>query len=324
MKYMLEDFHKIAFSGYEYKLPDSVLLIVNKLISETGIVTNSRPSNESIENTDSRYKTKGNFLNSKKQKKFPKVENIDEMWETAKPFKVTKIEKKEGIDKIINDIRTSLNKISSKNYDAQKESIFGLIDKIMSEEEDDLSITIIANAIFDIASTNKFYSELYAKLYKEMIDKYVVFENNIHTVIDQFKGGVENIKCVDGNVDYDKFCDNNKINDKRKALTSFIVNLMKQNVLEKQQISDIIVYLLDIVFDFVDKEDKTYQIEEITENVYIFVTLSFTDLNDNTSWSDILLKIKDLANYKAKEHLSISSRSIFKYMDILDKIGGTK
>jgi len=322
MKYLLTDFQTIAFSGYEYKLPDSVMLIVNKLISETGIVTNSRPTVEtsSSESGDSRYKTKGYFSNSKKQKKFPKVENIDEMWETAKPFKVTKIEKKEGMDKIINDIRTCLNKISSKNYDAQKESIFELIDKIILEEEDELSVNTIANAIFDIASTNKFYSELYAKLYKEMIVKYVVFENNIHNVINQYKVSVENIQYVDGNVDYDKFCDNNKINDKRKALTSFIVNLMKQNVLEKQQISDIIVYLLDIVFDFVDKEDKKYQIEEITENIYIFITLSFIDLKDDSSWSNIFLKIKDLANFGARGHVSISSRSIFKYMDILDKI----
>jgi hypothetical protein len=271
-----------------------------------------------------------NINNGRKNKNFQKRETIDESWETAKPFKVTNIEKKEGIDKLINDIRAALNKISNKNYETQRDSIFEQIDKIISDDssdEDEYKINnnnadsiTIANAIFDIASTNKFYSELYATLYKELSNNYVIFQYNIHQIIEQYKDNISSIQFVDPNVDYDKFCDNNKLNDKRKALTTFIVNLMKQDVLEQTQIISIIQYLLDIVFKNAEIENKNCEIEEITENVFIFISMTVSHLKEHELWENIENNIKKLSQYKAKEHLSISSRSIFKYMDILDQI----
>jgi predicted GIY-YIG superfamily endonuclease len=138
--------------------------------------------------------------------------------------------------------------------------------------------------------------------------------------IEQYKSSISSIEFVDPNVNYDKFCDNNKINDKRKALTTFIVNLMKKDLLAKSQISYLILHLIDIVFKNIDVENKNYEIEEITENIFIFITLSISDLKDHDTWESIYSKIKNLSQCKAKENLRISSRSIFKYMDILDQI----
>jgi hypothetical protein len=332
MKYTLQDFTDTVFSGYDYKLPDSTVSIIQKLVGDIGVTLNSKPTEtRSTDNTESNYKKNSYFNNAKKSKNYPKRENIDELWETTKPFKPTNIDKKEGIEKLLNDIRASLNKISNKNYETQRDIIFEHIDKIISDEEvsegeeecetnkasDAISI---ANSIFDIASTNKFYSELYATLYKELSQNYVVFQSNIHHIIEQYKSSISSIEFVDPNVNYDKFCDNNKINDKRKALTTFIVNLMKKDLLAKSQISYLILHLIDLVFKHIDIENKNYEIEEITENIFIFITLSISDLKDHDTWENIYSKIKKLSQCKAKEHLSISSRSIFKYMDILDQI----
>jgi len=328
MKYTLQDFNDVAFSGYDYKLPEIVLNNIKNLVIELGITANSKPTTEqrSAENTDSKYKKNNYFGNSKKNKNYVKRDNTDDLWETVKPFKATKIDKKEGMDKLINDVRACLNKISNKNYETQRDVIFEQIDKIISEDDDEEDqdknndASIIANAIFEIASTNKFYSELYATLYKELTSNYVIFKNNIYRIIENYKESVSSIKIVDPNVDYDSFCDNNKINDKRKALTTFIVNLMKQNVLEKTEVVNIILYLFDLVFKNVDVENKNYEIEEITENIFIFITISIYDLKDHELWGKLFDNIKNLSQFKAKEHLSISSRAIFKYMDILDNI----
>jgi hypothetical protein len=332
MKYTLHDFNDIVFSGYDYKLPEVVINTINKLLIETGISTSTKTTTEirSSEITETKYKKGGYFNNAKKTKTFTKRENIDDVWEATKVFKPTKINKKEGIDKLINDIRICLNKISNKNYETQRDVIFEYIDKIIShddstdEDENEINknqdVNNIANAIFEIASGNKFYSEVYATLYKELSNKYLLFQNNIHSIIDQYKESISAIKFVDPNSDYDKFCDNNKINDNRKALTTFIVNLMKQNVLEKNDVIHVIMYLFDKVNNDVDIEDKTYEVEEITENIFILITLSVHDLKTHEQWDVILLNIKSLSQFKAKEHLSISSRSIFKYMDIMDKI----
>jgi hypothetical protein len=325
MRYTLQDFEKVSFLDIDYKLPESIILTITKLASEIGVLVGSKQSSESITNENSHKKNNG--FGNKKNRGFQRRENINDLWETEKVFKPTKIEKKDGTEKLLNDIRTCLNKISSKNYEVQRDAIFENIDKIISDDSSDdesnsksIDIGNITNAIFEIASTNKFYSELYATLYKELSVNFAKFRENIDSVIDDYRAGIANIQFVDPNVDYDKFCDNNKVNDKRKALTAFIVNLTKQNVIEKEKTLQLIKQLLCIVMESADIENKKYEVEEITENIYLFVTLSISDLKEESSWNEILSSVKTLSQYKVKDHLSITSRSVFKYMDIIDQL----
>jgi hypothetical protein len=322
MKYTLQDYSDIIFAGYDYKLPENVNVAIKKLVAEFG-VTEKRSS----DNTDNKFKKPGYFNNSRRPKK---SENNDEVWEKQKVFKATVIDKKEGIEKSINDIRISLNKISSKNYETHRDTIIEYISNILkvnddSSDEDEkvnnsIEINSISTAIFEIASTNKFYSELYATLYKELIEKFEIFRENVDQIIENYKNDIHKISYIDPNKDYDKFCDNNKLNDKRKALSMFIVNLMKKGVIEKPIVSDIILYLEDIVAKNVDVENMVYEIEEITENLYILVTESVSEFKGTNAWVNILSNITLFSKYKTKEHISISSRAIFKYMDILDRI----
>jgi hypothetical protein len=325
MKYTLQDYSELVFTGYDYKLPDGVNAIIKKLVAEFG--TSPVQESRTADNNDAKFKKPGYFNNSRK----PKRNDISEdTWEKQKAFKATVIEKKEGIEKSINDIRICLNKISNKNYETQKDAIVEYIINITknddeSSDEDEKTynpndINSISTAIFEIASTNKFYSELYATLYKELIEKFAVFRDNVDLIIENYKNDVHKIKFVDPNTEYDKFCDNNKLNDKRKALSMFIVNLMKKGVIEKSIVSEIILYLEDIVAKNVDIENMVYEIEEITENLFILVTESAVDFRGTGVWETIMSNITLFSKYKAKEHLSISSRAIFKYMDILDRI----
>ena len=329
MRYTLQDYSEIVFSDYDYKLPDNVNATIKKLVDEFGTVmhTESRPS----ETADTKFKKSGYFNNSRKPKR---GDNMEENWEKQKAFKATVMEKKEGIEKSINDIRICLNKISNKNYETHRDTIIEFIKNITKSSDDSSDedekvdnskdINSISIAIFEIASTNKFYSELYATLYKELIEKFAVFRDNVDQIIENYKNDIHKIQFVDPNTDYDKFCDNNKLNDKRKALSMFIVNLMKQGVIEKSIVADVILYLEDIVAKNVDIENMIYEIEEITENLYILVTESAVDFKGTDVWNTIISNIESFSRYKAKEHLSISSRSIFKYMDILDRIKNLK
>jgi hypothetical protein len=104
MKYTLQDFNDIVFSGYDYKLPEIVINTINKLLVETGISTSVKSTTEtrSPETSESKYKKGGYFNNnSKKTKPFQKRENIDDVWEATKAFKPTKINKnlQKGSDK---------------------------------------------------------------------------------------------------------------------------------------------------------------------------------------------------------------------------------
>jgi hypothetical protein len=327
MKYTLQDYSEVIFTGYDYKLPDNVNFIIKKLITEFGTISQTTEV-RSVDNNDPKFKKPAYFNNSRKPKR--NDASVEEVWEKTKAFKATVIEKKDGIEKSINDIRICLNKISNKNYETHRDTIIEYIVNLTKSNDDSSDddehvvntsdINNISAAIFEIASTNKFYSELYATLYKELIERFPSFRDNVDQIIESYKEDIHKIQFVDPNQDYDKFCDNNKLNDKRKALSTFIVNLMKQGVIDKHLVSDIILYLEDIVTKNVDIANMVYEIEEITENIYLFVTLAISELKTHESWDKVLSNIVVLSKYKAKEHLSISSRAIFKYMDILDRI----
>jgi hypothetical protein len=329
--YQLEDYNRITFDGLNYSLPVTIMELINKLTME---INNIAPSPiHTTSNSDYKSK-KEEFGNYKKSKSNHRNKSIsDEEWNTIRNFKVTKIDKKEGIDKSVNDIRVCLNKISVKNYEVQRDILLELIGKTLeeidseeSDEEEDINakkennIKKIVTAIFDIACNNKMNSELYANLYKELIQKYEIFNDIIVEYIANYKENIRDINYIDPNTDYDAFCNYNKSNDRRKSLSLFIVNLMKKGIIEKKVVVDIIIYFQDIIFQYVDLSNKTNEIEEITENLFILVPCSKSICNDQVEWTMILDNINTISKLKSKDKQSLSSRAIFKYMDILDQL----
>ena len=322
-KYNLEQFKTIQLSHFSYVLPDVVLSIVANLSKELGVLNTPSTSTSYIGKTNNDY---GFSDNNNKYRKNRSIPLVSKPWEKVKPFKTTVIDKKEGMDKRINDIRICLNKISNKNYDIQRDSIIQYIEELRNEieEEEELlqfSQQKIATAIFDIASNNKFYSVLYAVLYKELIEKFSVFKEILGGFIDLYLTNMKLIEYVDPNTDYDKYCLNNKENDKRKAMSVFIVNLMKNDILEKEQVLTIIKQLQEMVLNYIDTPDKLNEVEEITENIFLFITTAKDDFTiDNELWKSIVETVRTCSQMKYKEHPSLSSRAVFKYMDILDKL----
>jgi len=330
--YQLEDYNRITFDGLNYNLPLTIMELINKLTME---INNIAPM--PIHNNGEQKQKKEEFGNYKKSKLTNRNKPIsDEDWNSIRNFKVTKIDKKEGIDKSINDIRVCLNKISIKNYEVQRDALLELIGKTLgeidseeSEEEEEENtntntkennIKKIVTAIFDIACNNKINSELYANLYKELIKKYEIFNDVIVEYIDNYKENVRDINYIDPNTDYDAFCNYNKSNDRRKSLSLFIINLMKKGIIEKKAVVDVIIYFQDIIFQYVDLPNKTNEVEEITENLFILVPSSKSLCNDQVEWTMILDNINTISKMKSKEKQSLSTRAIFKYMDILDQM----
>ena len=327
VSYNIETINKIQEKGFTYTLPEEVKNNIKKLVDDLGILIIT--SNTLINNKQGDYcnrfdRDRGESSRYKKPRfdarnKFVSA-NAEQVWEKQKAFIATKIEKKEGIEKLINDIRICLNKISTKNYDSQKDSIIQYIDQIIENEEDVNDLNIIAISIFDTASTNKFYSELYATLYNELTIKYPIFKVIINEFIDKYLESINKISYIESEVDYDKYCNNNKDNDKRRATTVFMVNLMKKNLFDKTSVLNIVIKLQDLVLSFIDQEKKLNEVDEITENIFLFISSSDKEFINEEIWNAVVNNIKECSQLKVKEHLSISSRSIFKYKDIVDLI----
>jgi hypothetical protein len=277
-----------------------------------------------------------------------------EDWESLRNFKTTKIEEPvKGIDKDLTEIRIALNKISVNNYAIQREIIvqkiyelqkqlsspktpifvsqFNALDwedeedgdvEIQKENKEDVNLIPIGNAIFEIASSNKFFSELYAELYAELSKIFPIFNTIASDFLVKYMESLPKIRYVDPNVDYDGFCTYTKENDVKKATSTFIINLMKKGVLPLASVIDIILRLYEILVEYIHIDGKLNEVEELAENWAILITNSKdTILSEDDIWnSKIVPNLRTLSQMKPKELPSLSNRVIFKWMNILDSL----
>lgn len=203
-----------------------------------------------------------------------------------------------------------LNKLTDKNYDKLKIEIFEVILNIKKEEE----IDNITNKIFKIASSNMFYSNLFSKLYKELIDKnnnfYYVFQDNFIL----YTKTLRDIEYVDSNVDYDKYCEYIKKITELKAGLLFFTNLMKFNICSIENIITLCDELIDIYKLEILKNNEEYK-TEILESIFIIIKETYDYLVFNHSWEIIYNNILYIKN---NEHTTKKIR--FKCLDIIDFI----
>lgn len=250
-------------------------------------------------------------------------------WNALKPvFKATKMETKEGIDKDINDIRILLNKLSNKKYDDQKTEILTLIQTIFEKLEEGESnaqeaVQKIGQFIFDIASTNQFFSELYAGLYEDLVAQHAVFTEILEVFVAKFQSTLDAVPYCDPNTDYDGFCQYTKHNERRRATASFFVMLVVRKVLSGERLATLVMHIQRIMETAITEENRTNEVEELTEVLFLLITLGATLLraDDSHCWeSSIFPALQTMSQRKAKEFTSLSSRAVFKHRDILDKL----
>ena len=339
MKYTLEDFNNITFNGFKFNFPEDTLKIISEIALEVGspnyvktpvFQKRENPMKYSNMNTNIDSDKKLSASSNRRRRGNKGMEMInDDDWEIIRTFNTTKIEEKVGIDSKIDILRSNMNKLSDKNYHDIKDKIIETVDNIFQDDTDSDEILKIVTTIFEIASTNRFYSKIYADLYTELIKKYDimmdVFENNFNKFLDLF----DTIEYVEPNVDYDRFCKINKDNEKRKALSAFFINLMNNKIITEVKIRNIIRILFNQLYHFINQDNKKNEVDELTENVAVLynkdlfkcdVNLKKRDeidyeLIDNFTITELIEKI---AHSKTKNYLSLTNKSIFKFMDLIE------
>jgi hypothetical protein len=232
------------------------------------------------------------------------------------PFKKTVIETKEGIEHTVNEIRIYLNKMSKKNYETQKEKIFELIGKV--ENDDQENFKKIAHFIFEISSSNKFFCELYAMLYKELMDKYVLYENTLNDFIETFKESLKHLSYCNQNEDYEKYCNHVKESDKKKGIATFIPALFHLGVISKETVFSIVRVIQSLIFSYLEdnNNEENNTLEELGDILFIIVSSVISTVNEGGSMDEITVNIKTLSSLKLKENRKLSSRFLFKMQDL--------
>lgn len=320
LMYSLQDFNKISYNGFEVTLPEDVIKDINELVKKVGSPSYIKtPVFQKIGRNDI------GISNAKKRrdKERERQENHDN-WERIKKFYPTKIEEKTGIDSQVNNIRSFLNKLTDKNSIEITNNIIEIIkevNKLENVEERNENIKKIGNVLFDIASTNRFFSKVYADVYSclcsECEDFYEIIETNYEIYMNSFS----NINYVAPETDYNTFCQNNKLNDKRRALSAFFLNLYCSGVIPFEKIEKIVVYLLNTINTLVNEDDKEAIIDEFTENVFILYSkdMEYSEVLKLNNNNTIFGTISFYANSKSTGHNfpSLTTKCTFKYMDMI-------
>lgn len=320
LKYSLKDFTDIAFNGFNFEISPAVIDVISKLAQEVG--SPDYVKTPVFKKRENPMKMDQPVLSSRerdfgyKKKRGPR--DVD--YELVRSFQTTKLESKIGLDAHIDAIRSNLNKMTDKNYIDIRNKVTDIIDIILKDTANSDDITRVSLVIFEIASTNRFFSKMYAELYADLIGKYdilrFVFEDSLSRFMDLF----DTIEYVESTVDYDMFCKNNKDNERRKSLSAFFVNLMINNIISKDIIIDLTRNLLVQFKLYIVEENKKNEVDELAENIGILYKKSLYDgmtyeLIDGMTINET---IQSIASSKIKDYKSLTNKAVFKFMDLID------
>jgi hypothetical protein len=339
MKYSLNDINNIIFQGFDFKLPEETLKIISELALQVGSpdyvktpVFQKRDNPMKVEPRESVFggisrecNVTGGGGGFKKNRRNKATEIVnDEDWEAIRSFQPTKIEEKVGFDANLDQIRVLLNKLTDKNYIDICNKIVDFIDKLVKENITPENMKCLSSTIFEIASMNRFYSKVYADLYSELSTKFDIMKTITENNLCEFTGLFTTIEYVDPKINYDRFCEINKTNEKRKSLATFYLNLMNNSIIPKKTIMEITRNLLNQVYTFIlSDEDKKNEVDELTETVAI---LYKKELYENDIGDDYELifdftisqVVEKIANSKVKDYKNLTNKTLFKFMDLID------
>jgi hypothetical protein len=270
--FQLADFDAIKWDGFEMELPEHVIRLVSSIADQVGA-----PSYVKTPIFPKRDRDRERAADEKKSRSSTVSEITEDDWESIRRFQATELKKREGIDAHLDSIRSDLNKITDKTFDEVFAALCARIDEL-KDEPDASHLHTVGAAIFNTASSNHFFSSVYARLFHRLLQKYdEVFKGVFETNFEQFMALFRTIERADSKKDYARFCEVNKTNDKRRAMSLFII------------LKDAHAHL------------KTAHEEE---------------------WAGVVFEVDYNSKLKPKnaKYPSVTNKTIFKHMDILDEL----
>lgn len=341
--YTFDDYRDMLFSGVCVKLNDTIEDKIDVLNNEINSYVKTLPVLE--DNYKKRYKRNHKGFGQSSQPSSPTNQSNFKYNTPVSPtanainvysernkeivFNKKPLVVKEGKEKWYTELKLAFNKMTIKNYDTIMTTIKELVEQLIENEQsdDDESdetetsyqkiFTIFTNTISQTKNNS-----VYVKSFKELIGKYPIFVGCLDGFINEYYTSYEKMVDVNPSDDYEQYCILMKKNEQRRNKSIFIIGLYNDNLLKVDELVDLLKWCLTRVLQGVNEEGKTLLIEELSENIYIMVNALVDKdefIHDNEKkWNEVKEMIYTCAKLKAKDTRSLSSRIIFKYMDVVD------
>lgn len=293
-------------------------------------------TNNNYDNKSRSYtRGKGGFRGARR--KNPRA-MTDEEWNKVKDFEVKKVVKKKSVFECeISNLKMEMNKITDDNYSSIFDNITLKLDMIIDELSDE-NYEMLCFSIFEIASSNSFYSSVYAKLYNDLSIKYPKLNIMFDVKLESYMKGFENLQIGDDksenmvdetvtasggdeNSEYNILCKVNNDIQKLTSLTKFIISLVhyKNNIMKDKMIAMLFSLLQKFIVN-IQKEDQTLICETYIEIICIILETGYHDLKECERFDEIIEDFTEIGEYKPKNYKSFTNKASFRVMDVLDFI----
>ena len=160
----------------------------------------------------------------------------------------------------------------------------------------------------------------FARIYNNLIRQYSNIKTVIDTRINLYLDSFDSFEFVNSDEDYDKFCENNKKNEIVRNTSKFITCLVKENVVDKIVVINILNKLEKKVNSLILIENVKEHLEEIFENMKIIILNSYTVYKYDLQWINLINNVKLISTFNSSDFKSLSNKMIFKCSDIIEEL----
>jgi len=323
-RYTLDDIERMVGEGLQGSvLPDSAQRIINDLAERVGAPTYVRtPVFDQPTTRGSRGGAGGAAGGGPSGGKRRRGNNqiSDEDWEVIRTYESTQRVERDGDAAVLDRIRKHLNKISDANYGSQISTIVDIINEAQDEGNATL-LNDIVEAILRTAKGNAFYAHLYARLVTDLSVKFgehllVPLQRTLSGYTASF-GIIEN---CDPKKDYDRFCELNLENERRKATGIFLAHLTRTGVLDCDAVVAELHQMQKNMLEAFETEEGMQTAEHIADVCEAMITAGMDMFRDTVAWGSIKDEVIHIAGMAPKSMVGLSRKVVFKHMDIRDFI----
>jgi hypothetical protein len=289
---------KISQEKYDYIIPK-----LNDLLADLGLSLIKEP------NTKNDMWLRNQYQEPEATKNKPDVRYMV-------PKNHSKQQGKIGLD----TIKLNLNKLTDKNYLDISIKIENMIEEWLHAEASSGEIEQMGELIFTIASNNRMFSKVYADLYCYLSNKIQIIADTFYPNFIKYCELFDNISEVLNQEDYDEFCKMNILNEKRRSVSLFMVNLTKNNMVKSDELFKIITNLITRLNEMIMMPDKVSITQELIDNIIILYDdgVIYTDNEYFSLENNIIMDtIRKIATSNKTNILGINSKTKFKCMDYL-------
>ena len=337
--YTMNDYQNMLFNGIFDTLNSDVEDSIKRLSIDVDKYVKSlsytqeknkkkfRSNNNNKNNRTNTY-VRNNTIHTTKDTNIINVYSEDK-WNTKIVFNGRPMSQSNGIEKPYNELKLAFNKLTHQNYDTIIITIMnlieGLIDNDSSDNEEIEDTEGTYERIFSIYLTivgKANNNEVYIKCLKELVNKYPTFVMLVDNFINDYYTSYDEVSTIDPVTEYEEYCKMTQLNEKRKNYSRLIVGLYINKMIKEDDTVELLNWALSKVFHGVNNSVNESLMMELSDNINIIILCllrdsSFID-DSNDRWREIKEMLRTFSRLKAKDTKSISSRSIFKFMDVVE------